>query len=384
VVNGYEVIISLFCTSHLAVSFVNWIGTLLVTPTLLPKMDFSEEVPDSYRSLVVVPSLLSSEAAIESLVDGLEVKYLANKDANLHFGLLTDFIDAKEETRPEDDLLLHLVKSKIEALNTKYGQEKNQVFFLFHRPRKWNSRDKIWMGYERKRGKLTDLNTLITEGTTDNFSLIIGDPDIYSTIKYVITLDTDTQLPRDAAWQLVGTMAHPLNKAKYSEKKKRVVEGYGILQPRVSVSLAGSDRSLYAKMHGSDAGIDPYTRAVSDLYQDLFGEGSFIGKGIYEVAVFEKGLNGRFRENRILSHDLLEGCLIRSGLVTDIQLYEEYPSRYIDDVSRRHRWIRGDWQIGNWIYPWHTGPDNRIRKNPLSLLSRWKIYDKHICFFDKL
>ncbi len=368
-------IISLICTSHLAVSFVNWIGTLVVKPTLLPKMDFSKGVPEEYRTLVVVPTLLSSEADIESMLEALEVKYLANKDENLYFGLLTDFKDAKDETLPEDEWLLHLTKTKIELLNSKYGPEKNQVFFLFHRPRKWNNKDKIWMGYERKRGKLTDLNSLLIEGITDNFSLIIGDPEIYTNIKYVITLDGDTQLPRDAACQLVATMAHPLNKASYSEKKKRVIDGYGILQPRVSVSLAGSNRSLYAKMHGSDAGVDPYTRAVSDLYQDLFGEGSFIGKGIYEVAMFEKVLNRRFPENRILSHDLLEGCYIRSGLVSDIQLYEEYPSKYHEDTSRRHRWIRGDWQIGNWMLPWVTGADKRLVKNPLSFLSKWKIFD---------
>ena len=368
-------IISLICTTHLAVAFINWIGTLIVKPSLLPKMDFSKGIPEAYRSLVVVPTLLSDEADIESLAEGLEVKYLANKDANLHFGLLTDFKDAKEANLPGDDRLLLFAKAKIEALNTKYGHEKNQVFFLFHRPRKWNSKDKIWMGYERKRGKLTDLNSLLREGITGNFSLIIGDPDIYSNVKYVITLDTDTQLPRDAASQLVATMAHPLNKARYSEKKKRVIDGYGILQPRVSVSLAGSDRSLYAKMHGSDSGIDPYTRAVSDLYQDLFGEGSFIGKGIYEVAIFEKVLNGRFPENRILSHDLLEGCYVRSGLVSDIQLYEEYPSRYSEDISRRHRWTRGDWQIGNWILPWVAGADKRLRKNPITILSKWKIFD---------
>jgi len=368
-------IISLICATHLAVSFVNWIGTLIKKPSLLPKMDFSKGVPTAYRSLVIIPTLLSDEATIEALAEGLEVKYLANKDENIHFGLLTDFKDAKEEQLPEDERLLHVAKTSIEALNTKYGREKNQVFFLFHRPRKWNRKDKIWMGYERKRGKLTDLNSLLREDITDNFSLIIGDPGIYSTIKYVITLDTDTQLPREAAWQLIAAMAHPLNKARYSEKKKRVTGGYGILQPRVSVSLAGSGRSLYAQMHGSDSGIDPYTRAVSDLYQDLFGEGSFIGKGIYEVAIFEKVLNGRFPENRILSHDLLEGCYIRSGLVSDIQLYEEYPPTYLEDVNRRHRWIRGDWQIGNWILPWITGADKRLKRNPLNLLSKWKIFD---------
>ncbi|MEK7741690.1 MAG: cyclic beta 1-2 glucan synthetase, partial [Nitrospirota bacterium] len=191
----------------------------------------------------------------------------------------------------------------------------------------------------------------------------------------VITLDTDTQLPRDSAWQLVGAMAHPLNRARYDEGKQRVVAGYGILQPRVSVSLPGTNRSRYARMCGSEPGIDPYTRVVSDVYQDLFREGSFIGKGIYDVDAFEQALGGRFPENRILSHDLIEGCYARAGLLSDVQLYEEYPSRYSADAGRRHRWIRGDWQLVRWLLPRVPGLDARFQKNPLSLLSQWKILD---------
>ena len=194
-------------------------------------------------------------------------------------------------------------------------------------------------------------------------------------MKYVITLDTDTQLPRDSAWQFVGAMAHPLNRARYDEDKHRVCEGYCILQPRVAVSLPGTNRSRYARLFGSEPGIDPYTRAVSDVYQDLFHEGSFIGKGIYDVDAFERALKGRFPENRILSHDLVEGCYARAGLLSDVQLYEEYPSRYSADVSRRHRWIRGDWQIARWLLPRVPGPGASRQKNPLSGLSRWKIFD---------
>ena len=209
----------------------------------------------------------------------------------------------------------------------------------------------------------------------DRFSLVVGETAVLSDVKYVITLDTDTQLARDSARQFVGAMAHPLNRARYDEDKQRVVAGYGILQPRVAVSLPGTNRSRYARMCASEPGIDPYTRAVSDVYQDLFGEGSFIGKGIYEVDAFERALGGRFPDNRILSHDLLEGCYARAGLLSDVQLYEEYPSRYSADVSRRHRWIRGDWQIARWLMPGVPGPDARLQKNPLSMLSRWKIFD---------
>ena len=233
------------------------------------------------------------------------------------------------------------------------------------------------MGYERKRGKLADLNAFLRGGEQegDRFSLVIGDRAALSGVKYVITLDTDTQLPRDAAQQFVGAMAHPLNRARYCKEKQRVCGGYGILQPRVAVSLPGMNRSRYAAMCGSEPGIDPYTRAVSDVYQDLFGEGSFIGKGIYDVDAFEWTLRGRFPENRILSHDLLEGCYVRSGLLSDVMLYEEYPSRYNADVGRRHRWIRGDWQLLRWLLPGVPGPDAHPQKNPLSGLSRWKIFD---------
>ena len=237
------------------------------------------------------------------------------------------------------------------------------------------------MGYERKRGKLADLNSLLRGGGEECFSLIVGTTEALSNVKYVITLDTDTQLPRDSAREFVATMAHPLNCAHFDEQQQRVTGGYGILQPRVAVSLPGTNRSRYARLFGSEPGIDPYTRAVSDVYQDLFGEGSFIGKGIYDVDAFERSLKGRFPENRILSHDLLEGCHARAALLSDVQLYEEYPSSYSADVSRRHRWIRGDWQIASWLLPSVPGPGNRAdsatgrRQNPLSALSQWKIFD---------
>lgn len=368
-------ILSILSASQLAVTLVNWMVTLLVSPRLLPRMDFSKGIIPECRTLVVVPTLFSSEAELEGLLEDLEVRFLANRDELLHFGLLTDFSDAPQEKLPGDEFLLEAAEDKIQALNTKYGSTGNSIFFLFHRPRRWNSHDRIWMGYERKRGKLTEMNSLLRGEGKDKFSLIVGDERLFQNIKYVITLDTDTQLPRDAAWKIIAAMAHPLNQAMYDEKRQRVTEGYGILQPRVDTSLAGSNRSRYARLHGNDLGIDPYTLASSDVYQDLFSEGSFIGKGIYEVDIFAKGLNGRFPENRILSHDLLEGCYLRSGLLSDVQLYEEYPSRYSADVKRRHRWIRGDWQIGAWFLPFVPNQNRRLRSNPLSGLSRWKIFD---------
>ena len=372
---GLVGLLSLLCASHLAVALVNWLATLLATPRPLPRMDFSKGIPQELRTLVVVPTMLTSTQNIEDLIEALEVRFLANRDDHLHFGLLTDFRDAGEETLPEDEPLLRLARQRIEELNEKYRSPEGDTFFLFHRPRRWNPQDRIWMGYERKRGKLADLNGLLRGGSSDRFALVVGETAVLSDVKYVITLDTDTQLARDSAWQFVGAMAHPLNRARYDEDQQRVVAGYGILQPRVAVSLSGTNRSRYARMCASELGIDPYTRAVSDVYQDLFGEGSFIGKGIYEVDAFERALGGRFPDNRILSHDLLEGCYARAGLLSDVQLYEEYPSRYSADVSRRHRWIRGDWQIARWVLPGVPGPDARLQKNPLSMLSRWKIFD---------
>jgi cyclic beta-1,2-glucan synthetase len=368
-------IVALLATSQLAVALVNWMASLLVPPHALPRLDFSPGIPPQYRALIVVPSMLGSLQQIEALVEALEVRFLANRDPNLHFGLLTDFHDAAAETLAEDAPLLRLARECIEALNARYGNGAANVFFLFHRPRRWNPHDRIWMGHERKRGKLADLNALLREGNADGFSVVVGATAVLTSVKYVITLDTDTQLPRDTARQLVGAMAHPLNRPVYDAALGRVREGYGILQPRVSAGLPGSHQSRYTRIHGGEQGIDPYTRAVSDVYQDVFHEGSFIGKGIYEVDAFERSLEGRLPGNRILSHDLLEGCCARAGLLSDVELYEEYPERYAADVSRRHRWIRGDWQIADWLLPRVPHADGRRRNTPLSLLSRWKLFD---------
>jgi cyclic beta-1,2-glucan synthetase len=369
------VVLSFIGASQFAITLVNFISTLLVNPRMLARMDFSKGIPPESHTLVVVPAMLTNLTDIDNLVEALEVRYLANRDENLQFGLLTDFMDALTEKTPDDEALESCVRQGVEALNKKYEKTENELFFLFHRPRRWNSADKIWMGYERKRGKLAELNALLRGNGRDKFSTTVGNLSSLLQVKYVITLDADTQLPRGTAWKLAATMAHPLNRAFYSEKKQRVTEGYGILQPRITVSLPELTASHYAKLHGNEPGIDPYTRATSDVYQDLFAEGSFIGKGIYEVDIFEKVLNGKFPENRILSHDLLEGCYIRSGLLSDVQLYEKYPSTYATDVKRRARWIRGDWQIAAWASPFVPSADGCWKGNPLSPLSRWKIFD---------
>lgn len=372
---GLIVFLTLLSVSQLAISLVNFLSTLFVKPRLLPRLDFSKSIPAKFRTLVVIPVMLSNEKEIENLLDALEVRFLANRNDNLHFGLLTDFTDAAQQSLPEDQPLVDLAQKRIEELNKKYKRKNNDLFYLFHRPRLWNPNENCWMGYERKRGKLLELNALLRGGAKDRFSLIVGNPSVFPQIKYIITLDADTKLPLGSAWKLVGAMAHPLNHAWYDERKKRITKGYGILQPRVSVSLSNENGSLYRRLHGDEPGIDPYTRASSDVYQDLFAEGSFIGKGIYEVDIFIKVLGERFPENRILSHDLLEGAHVRSGLLSDVQLYEEYPNSYREDMKRVSRWIRGDWQILPWIFPIVPGADRHWHKNVISALSRWKIFD---------
>ncbi|NQX01573.1 cyclic beta 1-2 glucan synthetase, partial [bacterium] len=367
--------IFLLCASQLAVGLMNWFCTFTVNPQLLPRLDYSGGIPDECRTMVVVPTMLTSPDGVERLIETLEVHYLANRDSHLHFALLTDFRDAVQESLPDDAPLLNEARCGIEMLNRKYSPLLENLFFLFHRPRRWNPGEGVWMGYERKRGKLHEFNSFLRSARREGFSDIVGETSVLSGVKYVITLDTDTQLPRDAAWRLVGTMAHPLNRPVFDKTRGVVTEGYSILQPRVGVSLPSARRSWFVRLFAGDSGIDPYTREVSDVYQDIFQEGSFVGKGIYDVDAFQRALDGRFPENTILSHDLLESCHARSALVSDVQLYEDYPSCYHVDVARRHRWIRGDWQITQWLLPRVPGPDASRIGNPLSGLSYWKIFD---------
>ncbi len=354
---------------------VNWIVTLTIASNRLPRMDYSEGIPRKSRTLVVVPTMLSNKRSIDSLGEALEVRFLANRDNNIFFGLLTDFLDAEEENLPSDAELASYAQQKIQELNDLYKTPKMDPFFLFHRGRKWNTSEKMWIGYERKRGKLADLNALIREGNKKPFTLIVGTLSQLKSVKYVITLDTDTTLPRDSAKALAGTIAHPLNRPQYDLKRGLIIAGHALLQPRVTASFSGVSQSLYSRLIGNNPGLDPYTLAVSDVYQDLFAEGSFIGKGIYDVEAFEFALQGRFPENSILSHDLLEGCYARSGLVSDIQLFEDVPVTYRADVDRHQRWIRGDWQSFRWLLPRVPMKENKMKKNVLSSLSKWKILD---------
>jgi cyclic beta-1,2-glucan synthetase len=374
---GYLVVAGLcvLAFSELAVALVNWSATLLVRPSALPRMDFGHGIPPEMRTLVVVPTMLGSAEGIRALAESLEVRFLANRDDSLHFALLTDLLDADAATVPGDAERIAAARQAIEQLNRRHAPAADDRFFLFHRPRLFNASEGVWMGHERKRGKLGALNAFLRGGETTPFSDIVGSTRILGNVRYVITLDTDTQLPRDGARELVATLAHPLNRARLDPQRRIITAGYGILQPRVGTSMSGQRRSRYAALFGSEPGIDPYTRAVSDVYHDLFGEGSFVGKGIYDIDAFEATLAGRMPDNRILSHDLLEGCYARAGLVSDVQLYEDYPGSYLLDIKRRHRWIRGDWQLLPWLLPRVPRPDGGRERNPLSLLSRGKLLD---------
>ena len=366
---------AVIAASALAVPLVNLLAPLFLPPLALPRLDFSNGIPPAHRTMVIVPTLVRRPPEIDDLLEALEIRYLGNRDPQLFFALLTDFHDAPEQTMPNDEAVIAYARDAVRKLNETYGGDRPCIFYLFHRPRVWNPYEGVWMGYERKRGKLEQFNALLRGGASAAFSDIVGDPSIFASIKYVITLDTDTQLPRDAARALIGNLAHPLNRPVYDAERGRIVEGYAILQPRASISLTSAGRSRFAKLFAGESGIDPYTREVSDVYQDLFGEGSFIGKGIYDVDAFRQAVDGRFPENIILSHDLLESGYARSALVTDVDLIEEHPASYAIEASRRHRWIRGDWQLLGWLLPRVPGAQAKRQANPLSFLSVWKIFD---------
>ena len=380
--SGFVTVPLVLVALHLAVGLVTWAATLVVRPRPLPRLDFSKGIPSECRTLVAVPAMLTDPATIERLLDGLEVRFLANRDPHLHFAMLSDLADAGMETLPADAALVEQAAAGIDALNQRYSAGRDDHFLLLHRRREWNARDRVWMGRERKRGKLADLNAVIRggqlTGTDGRFARVAGSAAFLSQVKYVITLDADTDLPRDTAREMVGAMAHILNRPVQHGSLPRIAAGHGILQPRVAVSLPSAQRSRFSRLASGTPGIDPYTRVVSNLYQDLFDEGSFIGKGIYDVAAFE-ACCGVFPEHTILSHDLLEGCHCRAGLESDVVLHEEHPSSYLADAHRRHRWIRGDWQILWWLLPWvpnHGGARGaRWVRNPLSAVSLWKIFD---------
>jgi len=360
-------------SSQSAVQLMNYLTTAILPAEILPKLNFTEGIPEDCLTLVAVPSLLLNEKQVRGLVEDLEVRFLGNHDRNLHFALLTDLPDSREPAR-EDNPLIDLCADLIRELNEKYSGKQMGSFLLFHRHRVYNPRERAWMGWERKRGKLLDLNKLL-RSQYDSFPVKVGELSILPQVRFVITLDSDTELPRQSARRMIGCMAHPLNQAIVDPKNNIVVSGYGILQPRVGVSVHSTARSRLAAIYAGESGFDIYTRAVSDAYQDLYREGSFTGKGVYEVDTVHRVLDRRFPRNALLSHDLIEGAYARAGLASDIEVIEDYPSHYSAYNRRKHRWLRGDWQITAWLLTRVPNEMGARVSNPISLISRWKILD---------
>jgi len=363
--------------SDLALALINRSVTDLFGPRTLPRLEI-RSIPAKLRTIVVVPTLLTSEDVISEQVERLEIHYLANSDGDLRFALLSDWIDAATETLPNDKDLLAAAAQGIADLNKRHGSAPGggNRFFLFHRRRIWNESEEKWMGWERKRGKLHELNSLLRGSTKTSFITTTGlPPDSISGVRYVITLDADTRLPLGAAARLVGTMAHPLNRPTYSAEEGRVTDGYGIVQPRITPSLP-TDRegSLFQRIFSGPCGVDPYASSVSDVYQDLFHEGSYTGKGIYDLDVFEASMAGKAPDNILLSHDLFEGIFARSALATDLELFDEFPSHYEAAAARHYRWARGDWQLLAWILGGRAGSADG-RKVKIPVIGRWKMLD---------
>ena len=369
---GLTALLALIPASEIALTVLNWDVTHFLPPRLLWRMNTADGIPVDAQTFVVVPTIFASESQVEHLIERIEVHFLANQDEHIYFALLGDFPDSTTPEEANDALLLSTAQSGIDDLNRRHGGNR---FHLFHRKRVWNESEGKWMGWERKRGKLEEFNRLLRGAQNTTFIVRTADSDFLKSVRYVITLDSDTQLPRDVARKLVGAAAHPLNRPKIDKNINRVTYGYGILQPRVSISLESASRSRFVKVFSGNTGIDPYTTAVSDVYQDLFGEGSFTGKGLYDVDTFQATLSDRVPENSLLSHDLFESLFARAALITEIELLDDYPAAYDVYAKRQHRWTRGDWQILRWIFPKVPDANGKKVPNKLPLIARWKVFD---------
>lgn len=346
----------------ISTEIVNYIYFKKLNPKVLPKLSYQDGIPLKDSTIVVIPSLLTDKDRVEELIKNLEVHYLSNREENISFALLGDFKDAHTETMDEDSDIVNLGLDLISKLNKKYSKRED-IFYFFHRKRVYSKTQDMWMGWEKKRGSLIELNNLLLGDKNTSFNVLSGDVSSLK-IKYVITLDGDTKLPIDSAKRLIGTISHPLNAVVENKDKNIVEEGYGIIQPRMIVDIESSNKNLFTRIFAGMGGLDPYSVGVSDIYQDLFGEGIFIGKGIYDLEIFQKYLKKTIPENTVLSHDLLESTYVRAGLATDITLIDEYPEKYISYIMREHRWVRGDWQIIKWL-----------KDKSITALSKWKIFD---------
>jgi cyclic beta-1,2-glucan synthetase len=369
-------ILSIVPASEIAVAVLNLDVTQRLGPRRLPKLALEDGIPAEMATIIVVPTMLVSEEEALSQVEQLEVRFLANSEGFVYFALLSDWVDAPDETLPDDARLLETAQRGIAELNERHGPapDGSPRFLLFQRRRLWNPSEGRWMGWERKRGKLAELDRLLRGG--EDTSFLPGEEPPLTRIRYVVTLDADTRLPRGAVAKMVGAMAHPLNRPVFDESSRRVVDGNGILQPRITPTLPRVGHgTLYERLFSGPRGIDPYAFAVSDVYQDLFGEGIYTGKGIYDVDAFERALSDRVPENTLLSHDLFEGIFARAGLLSDVELFEDFPSQYEVAAARQHRWARGDWQLLPWLAPRVPGASGKAARDALPTMGAWKIVD---------
>jgi cyclic beta-1,2-glucan synthetase len=369
---GTAVLLALIPLINATIMLTDQVGAQFVTPKTLPKLDFDEGIPLEFKTMVIVPSIVGQADEVNFLLAQIECHYLGNPDRHLGFALLTDFLDAPQQNMPGDAALLERLAQGIRTLNDYYGQPDHEPFFWFHRHRAWNSAEEYWMGWERKRGKLNEFNRLLN-GEETSFYIQVGDFSFLSGVRYVITLDRDTRLPRESACRLVATLSHPLNQAQFDPQQNRFVAGYTILQPRVEIDPSSLTLSSFIRIFVGETGLDLYTRAASDVYQDLFDEGIYVGKGIYDVISFRRSLDQRIPENAVISHDLLEGLYGRVGLVSDVVFYEDFPPHYLGFVRRLQRWVRGDWQLLPWLRRQIPRAGGRKEPSPFSMLDRWKI-----------
>lgn len=361
--------------SEWAVTAAHWLIECTRRPRPLLRYDFSRGIPPEAATMVVIPVIWSTVKEVQELAARLELHYLANRDPNIHFALLGDLVDADAERLPEDAAVLAAARASIEELNCRYSSSGGSTFHLFQRRRMWNPSEGVWMGWERKRGKLVEFVELLKGRTDNTYDCVVGDTSILPRIRYIITLDADTQLPLGSAQRMIGTLHLPYNRPRLNRTRTRVIEGYGVLQPRIGISHGAALRSRFAYLWSADPGIDPYAFAASDPYQDGLGQGIFTGKGIFDVDAFAKVLCERIPENLVLSHDLLEGGFLRAGLLSDIELIDEHPSTFSAYQMRMHRWVRGDWQLLPWLL--HRARDRWGTLLPVDLspLSRWQMID---------
>ncbi len=361
--------------SEIAINLVNRITCKAIKPAEFPRMEFKNGIPEKMSTVVTIPTLLSDESSVEELLKRMESNYLTNRENNLYFVLLGAFADSKSTKIKNAEKIIEKALLGIKNLNETYADGGEEKFYFYHRKSLFNKKNLKWFGWERKRGALMEFNDLLLGSKDTSFFYSSSGIKSLNKVKYIITLDSDTILPMGMAKKMIGTMAHPLNCPRVDKEKGIVVEGYGLMQPRIEVEIESSNKSLFSQIFAGQGGIDTYANAISDVYQDLFGEGIFTGKGIYDLKIFQSVLKNTIPENTVLSHDLLEGSYVRTALVSDLKLLDSHPSQYNGHASRLFRWVRGDWQLLPYLFKNIYNSNNIKIKNPLTKLSKWKIFD---------